>query len=186
MTHYERHQRALEISERVYKALLKAHPEEFRNEYGLQMSQAFQDSCGEELECSGMVGLVKLWLRTILDLVMTALVERSSGRANDQEAVMKDYKLAGIGFVLLLAPLFFASASLLKHGLGMGLLFDPLKAFLAVAQRRDVFNLVSPSVLVGGLGLALNAYAVLRLSVSKEDSTIVNTVRLSIKFLNSR
>ena len=186
MTRYERHERALDISEHVYKALLKAYPKEFRREYGLQMAQAFRDSCGEELGRDGIVGLIKLWVRTLLDLVMTALVERSSARANDEEAGMKDYKLAGIGFVLLLAPLFFVSASLLKYGLGVGLLFDPLEAFLSVARRRDVFNLVSPFVFLGGLGLALalNTYAVLRLSVSKEDSTIVSTVRLRMKFLN--
>jgi hypothetical protein len=41
-------------------------------------------------------------------------------------------------------------------------------------------------VFLGGLGLALalNTYAVLRLSVSKEDGAIVSTVRLRIKFLN--
>jgi hypothetical protein len=38
-------------------------------------------------------------------LATTALVKRSSGRANNKEAVMKDYKLAAIGFALLLALL---------------------------------------------------------------------------------
>ena len=39
---------------------------------------------------------------------------------------------------------------------------------------------------LGGLGsaLALNAYAVLQLNVSREDGTIVSIVRLRMKFLN--
>ena len=130
------------------------------------MVQVFRDLCREEQRREDTVGLVRLWLRTVLDLVITALLERrSSGRASDWEAVVKDYKLAGIGFVLLLAPLFFVSASLLKYGAGIGLLFLPLEVFLSVSQRRGVFNLVSPFVFLGGLALALapNAYAVLRL-----------------------
>jgi hypothetical protein len=186
MSRTDRYNRALTLSQRVYKTLLAAYPKEFRGEYGSQMAQAFGDLCREELERGGMAGLIKLWIHTILDLVMTALTERSSSRANNREVVVKDYKLAGIGFILLLAPLFFVSASLLKYGLGIGLLFDPLEAFLSVSQRRYVFNLVSPFVFLGGLGsaLALNAYAVLRLSVSREDGTIVSTVRLRMKFLN--
>ncbi len=68
---------------------------------------------------------------------------------------MNERSLAGIGFVLLLAPLYFVSASLLKYGLGVGLLFDPLEAFLSISQRREIFNLVSPFVFLGGLGLAM-------------------------------
>ncbi len=99
---------------------------------------------------------------------------------------MKDYKLAGVGLALLFAPLFFVAASLLKYGLGVGFLFDPLEAFLSVAGRRAVFNVVSPVVFLGGLGLALllNAYAVLRLNVDRESGTIVGTVRLEAKFWN--
>ena len=150
------------------------------------MAQAFRDLCREELGRGGTAGLVRLWVRTVLDLVKTALTEGASGRTNNEEVVVKDHKLAGIGFVLLWAPLYFVSASLLKYGLGIGLLFDSLEAFLSVAQRRDVFNLVSPFVFLGGLGLALalNAYAALRLSFSKEDGAIVSTVRLSMKLLN--
>ena len=83
--------------------------------------------------------------------------------------------------------MFFVSASLLKYGLGIGLLFDPLEnSIFSDSEKLRVFNLVSPVVFLGGLGLALalNAYATLRLNISKEDGTIVSTVRLRIKFLN--
>ncbi|MCA1718151.1 MAG: hypothetical protein LC781_15465 [Actinobacteria bacterium] len=100
---------------------------------------------------------------------------------------MNERRLAGIGFVFLLAPLYFVSASLLKYGLGVGLLFDPLEAFLSISERREIFNLVSPVVFLGGLGLAmaLNAYAVLRPSVAREDDALVCTVRIRMKFWNT-
>jgi hypothetical protein len=59
----------------------------------------------------------------------------------------------------------------LKYGLGIGLLFDPLEAFLPGAQRRDIFKLITPFAFLGGLGLALarNSYAVMRPNGGKED-----------------
>ncbi len=151
------------------------------------MTQAFRDLRREELGCSGATGLIELWVRTLLDLAVTALAQRSSDGANDEEAVVKNYKLAGIGFVLLLAPLYFVPASLLEYGLGIGFLFDPLdRAFLSDPESLHVFNLVSPVVFLGGLvlALALNTYAVRRLNISREDGALVSTVRLRIKFLH--
>lgn len=187
MTPPERYKRVLTISERVYKALLTVYPEEFRDEYGPQMVRDFRDLCWEELERGGVVGVARLWGHTALDLATTALVERSSSRANDEELVRTERRLAGIGFILLLAPLYFISASLLKYGLGVGLLFVPLEAFLSISERREIFNLVSPVVFLGGLSLAmaLNAYAVLRPSVTKEEDAVVCTVRIRMKFWNT-
>ena len=95
-------------------------------------------------------------------------------------------RLAAVGAVLLLAPLYFVGASLMKYGLGVGFLFDPMEAVLSVAGRREVFNLVSPVVFLGGLclALALNVYAVTRLEVGREDGTIVSTVRITPGFWN--
>jgi hypothetical protein len=61
-----------------------------------------------------------------------------------------------------------------------------LEALLADPSRRQVFNLISPVVFLGGLGLALalNASAVVRLDVGTEDGAIVGTVRLESKFRN--
>ncbi|HJQ30199.1 MAG TPA: hypothetical protein VJ827_12745, partial [Rubrobacter sp.] len=109
-------------SERVYRELLKAYPKQFRQEYGPQMEQAFGDLYREERERGGKIS--QLWIRTLSDLAATALAERIM--ANDEEVMMQGRRLAVVGFVLLLAPLYFVSASLLKYGLGVGLLFDPL------------------------------------------------------------
>jgi hypothetical protein len=174
-------------SERVYRVLLLAYPRDFRREYGPQMEQAFGDLYREEArERSGRSGLAHLWALTVSDLARTAVAQRITLRADHEEVAMYDRKLAVVGSVLLLAPLYFVSASLLKYGLGIGFLFDPLEAFLSVAGRRNVFNVVSPIVFLGGLSLALalNIYAVARLNVSWEDGTIVSTVRIKLGLWN--
>ncbi len=89
--------------------------------------------------CSGAIGLIELWVRTLLDLAVTALAQRSSDGANDEEAVVKNYKLTGIGFVLLLAPLYFVPASLLEYGLGIGFLFDPLDGAFCPIRKVCTF-----------------------------------------------
>ena len=178
--------RWMRVSERLYRALLVAYPEEFRREYGPQMEQTFQDLCREEARKSGFVWL---WLRAILDLGTTAFVERirALGRSDGREVGVNDYKLAGVGIAFLLAPLLFVAASLLKYGFGVGFLFDPLdRAVMSDPENLRVFNMVSPVVFLGGLGLALvlNTYAVLRVNLSREDGTIVSTVRVEMKLAN--
>jgi hypothetical protein len=175
-------EQTLPLSVRIYRVLLKAYSREFRREYAEQMEQAFRDLYQEQRERGGPISL--FWIRTLSDLAATTLAERI--RANDKEVMMQDRRLAVVGFVLLLAPLYFVSASLLKYGLGIGLLFDPLEAFLSVAGRREIFNLISPVFFLGGLGVALvlNIYAVTRLNISREDGTIVSTVRVRLGLWN--
>jgi hypothetical protein len=69
----------MHISTRLYGLLLLAYPAEFRHEFGNQMLQVFRDSYRAEAH-SGSVP--SFWLRTLLDLVLTAAKERadSSGR----------------------------------------------------------------------------------------------------------
>jgi hypothetical protein len=175
------------ISGRVYRALLLAYPRVFRDAYGDEMARVFRDLYREERR-SGMIGLLRLWARVVLDLATTATAERMAERERTRHRVveMNERRLVWAGLILLSAPLFFVSASLLKYELGIAFLFDPLEALLSEPGRRQMFNLISPVVFLGGLGLALalNAHAVLRLNVGKEDGTIVGTVRLEVRFWN--
>ncbi len=176
------------VSERVYRVLLAAYPREFRREYGAQMRQVFGDLCREELRKEKKLGLVRLWIRTVLDLGRSALLQRTGDLdgPDGKEVGVNDHKLAALGFALILAPLFFVAASLLEYGFGVGFLFDPLEYFLSEPGRRYVFNLISPVAFLGGLGLAVaaNLYAVVRLSVGREGGAVVSTVRLEVKYAN--
>jgi hypothetical protein len=173
-------------SERIYRVLLKVCPGDFRREYGPQMQQVFGDLYREAYGRGGRRGIVLLWALTISDLARTAVAQRIRPRADHEEVAMYDRRLAVVGCVLLLAPLYFVSASLLKYGLGIGFLFDPLESFLSIAGRRVVFNAVSPFVFLGGLclALALNTYAVARLNIRREDGTLVSTVRIKLGLWN--
>src|SRR5918912_3442819 len=101
-----------------------------------------------------------------------AAVEFKIGRTVQRRLAMSAYleqsspkKLAGLGFILSLPPLYFVAAAVLKYGFGAGVLFDPLAAFFADPTRLRVLNLViTPVLFFGGLivALALNLYAVFR------------------------
>lgn len=64
------------ISMRIYRCLLFAYPAHFRRRFGNQMLQTFRDCYRFEVNKAGF------WLRTLGDLVLTAVRERadSSGR----------------------------------------------------------------------------------------------------------
>ena len=69
----------MNISTRFYGWLLFAYPAEFRREFGRQMLQVFRDCYRAEARSGS---LPSFWLRTLLDLVLTAAKERadSSGK----------------------------------------------------------------------------------------------------------
>ena len=63
-------------SERLYRTLLAAYPKEFRRAHGREMEQVFRCMCREEVVSGGSRGLARLWVRTLWDLLATALAER--------------------------------------------------------------------------------------------------------------
>lgn len=65
----------LSASERVYRFLLFLYPRAFRREYGAPMVQAYRDLRRRAVRQGGMVGLVglvALWLRLLVDLFSSA------------------------------------------------------------------------------------------------------------------
>ena len=74
-------------------------------------------------------------------------------------------KLAGLGFVLSVVPLYFVTAAVLNYGFGVGALFDPLEKLFADPVRLRLLNqVITPILFFGGpvVALALNVYAVRR------------------------
>jgi hypothetical protein len=70
--------RASCASERVYRALLRAYPQEVRRRYAEEMVGYFGELCREERRSGGHMGVALLWARTLPDLLFTALEERST------------------------------------------------------------------------------------------------------------
>jgi hypothetical protein len=75
--HSKGHERAVETSQRVYRALLRAYPRELRNDYGDEMVRCFRDLSREAVERGGRLGLAALWAHTLPEWLSTALKERS-------------------------------------------------------------------------------------------------------------
>ena len=63
-------------AERVYRALLRIYPAEFRDEYGREMTQAFRDRLHDERP-------PRVWADTLRDLVLTAPREQCHVLIND-------------------------------------------------------------------------------------------------------
>ena len=61
----------------AYAALLILYPRQFRAAFGQQMRLAFRDACQAAYSRNGAVGLLALWLPTLLDLLKSALEERA-------------------------------------------------------------------------------------------------------------
>ena len=101
------------LSERVYAVLLVAYPRGFRREYGPLMAQAFGDQCQEERGRGGPLGLTRLWLRTLPDLTVSMVSERSktmgSGLTRAGELVTLRNLMLFNAAVLLTFGIFFAS-----------------------------------------------------------------------------
>ena len=70
--------RVLTACDRLYRLLLVAYPPAFRREYAAPMAQVFRDSCREAERRCGLPGLARLWLATLRDLAVSAVVERFS------------------------------------------------------------------------------------------------------------
>jgi len=68
-------ERLMIISERLYRLLLLAYPEEFRRAYCREMIQTFRDCCREALQQRGQSGVLRLWGLVLYDLVTTAFTE---------------------------------------------------------------------------------------------------------------
>ncbi len=66
----------LQIFERLYAALLVLYPKTFRSAYGRQMRLTFRDACSAAYRKNGAGGLLALWLPSLVDLFVSALVER--------------------------------------------------------------------------------------------------------------
>lgn len=65
-------------SERVYRKLMRAYPEEVRRRYADEMAGYFGDLCREERINGGSSGMALLWARALPDLLFTALKERGA------------------------------------------------------------------------------------------------------------
>lgn len=148
------------VSERVYRVLLLAYPKEFRREYGARMEQAFRDLYREERR-SEAFGLVGLWVRALLDLAATALVERSKAMR------LKILAPVGLGLGLLIA-LVDSSPGWDDTGVSAAAVFTCCGALGAIHPARPWLWALAVGAWIPALGIAVthNYESLLALAVA--------------------
>jgi nitrate/nitrite-specific signal transduction histidine kinase len=74
---------------RVYNVLLWLYPRAHRLAYGPPMAQLFRDLCRDAHQQGGVPGLVRLWLRTLVDLAVSAVREHVKSGGTTMEDILK-------------------------------------------------------------------------------------------------
>ena len=96
----------MKISYRIYGWLLLAYPPEFRRRFGDEMLQVFRDCSRDEARTRT---LAVFWLRTVLDLILTAAKERTDRSGREGVLVNRRREvtamLACFGIILIAALL---------------------------------------------------------------------------------
>jgi hypothetical protein len=72
----------VESSRRFYTRLISLYPKAHVAEYGEAMVQVFTDQCREAFQKQGFLGLLILWMRTMIDLGKTAVYEHLQTRSS--------------------------------------------------------------------------------------------------------
>ena len=72
----------LSFSHKLYRRLLKAYPTRHRQRFSNEMTQVFGDLCRDIYMERGLIVLLGLWLRTLIDILKTALEERLKEATN--------------------------------------------------------------------------------------------------------
>ena len=127
-------ERVVGVSEWAYRSLLRAYPREVRDEYGDEMALCFRDLCREELEDRGGLGLAAMWVRTLLELLYTALKERSNMLARNTYRSVLGIAVA-TGFILLIPLLANWAWTLGDFVFAGALIFGTGLAFVLVARK---------------------------------------------------
>jgi hypothetical protein len=88
-------------SVRLYQAFLVAYPARFQREYGSEMVEVFRDCCLRTIRQSGMHGMLKLWVITLLDLAQSVVAEHMQKEAQlKNEMTPQDIRRAGWALIL--------------------------------------------------------------------------------------
>jgi len=94
---------AVRFSSQVFRSLLVLYPRGYRDEYQGDMAQAFLDYCREVEHKSGVVGLIGVWIPTLVDVLVMAVKEHINNREVMEMTDEKLYKRTG--FLLLITGL---------------------------------------------------------------------------------
>lgn len=158
--------RWITFSQRVYRWLLRLYPQAYRTSYESEMFNLFTDQCRDAYRGQGRSGILTLWLRTLVDIGVTAVREHLS----DPQAgiglfdITPNAVLPWKGVLLVLIPglIFFVSQIeqvtsdndwffLVLHRAAYFLILPVLLAWL-LTRRFPIWGLIPLGLLYGTLG----------------------------------
>ena len=91
-----------------------------------------------------------------------------------------------IGFAFLAAPIFFLLAVILKYGLGIGYLFEPLDTYLYGPNLHGVQSVLADILIIFSpvVALLVNLWSMLRVRIEREQGGLASTVMIRGSFLS--
>jgi len=124
----------------------------------------------------GMMAMSKAALHNVLHNILTGAWRKHPGHEPPCATA------AGIGFILLLVPFYFVSASLLNQW-GIPWFFAPIEHWLSRPGQAAAFNIISPVVLLGTLlcTLLLNLATLVSVGREEEAGRTVRVVKLRVR-----
>ncbi len=136
-------------SVQAYSLILQVYPCAFRREFGQSMTQVFRDMARDARQESGLLGLAVLWMRTVVDVLVSVVTAYASNRREQEMPVLHqldrrvqrlsfiDVKLTSVSaffFGLVVAKLFPEVLTLGTWwyvGLAVACIFHPVLLLLA-------------------------------------------------------
>jgi hypothetical protein len=141
----------IERSIGIYRSILWIYPEGYRDEYGLDLVQAFRDL---SREVSDMRSLIVLWVHLVGDLLASAWTEQLDVRRNAMELWKR--VLAGVGTLLLAIPLLFVGLNVLEYEMGIAVPWNPFNSLLDSAS--GLVRIFFEGMIIFGPLLAIGAF----------------------------
>ena len=84
------------LAERAYRCLLYLYPAEFRRRFGPELLQVCRDAFRDAYRQAGLLGALRVTVRTFVDLVTTATAEQVSIMRQSSYSASRDFFLAGL------------------------------------------------------------------------------------------
>lgn len=157
--------RAVAASRSVYERLLAVYPRRFRELYGEEMVDVFEDECLERMQGGGRGRLLWFWCRSIADLLGNAVLERKRS-AMGFSVVRWGGLLAAAGGMIL------AASGLLMSWLLLGMTLS------------YAWYVASIGHMVGMLLLALSLTGLMALVAGNDDSSVPLERRVRISSIS--
>jgi hypothetical protein len=159
------------LSAYIYRFLLRAYPAPFRQAYGDEMLQVFSDLCRTARQETGYPGFFHLWARTLIDLLFTALEQRSHSMK------LKESGFLVVAFITLLPTLIFLVIMFSKFSLGIDAIYDAWDSFYRDSDWRTVNMLIELIVILGpAVALLITAARTTRIQIGQENGALISTV----------